>query len=535
MKLGLKRLTKRPALPGHRPRAERPRPDVRLPQYVQFEKNRRFAWILYLCAAVACFAYGFGFALYVPYLIVAFVAPVAILAIFIVWALPEGDYAPIKLLEPLFLCFFAAVFLWPDYMAIVLPGLPWITLRRLFGIPLALVLLVCVSSSAAFRSAVKDTLMADRVTTTCLIAFLLLQTVSIGLSNDVGGSLNKYIVAQTNFTSIFFVSCFLFRRAGVAERWAKMLLALGWLLCLVGLWEKRLGSVPWAGHIPSFLKVEDPTVMLTLAGMSRAGVGVHRVTGPQSTPLGLAEFLGLTLPFAINFVLGRYPIALKMLAGLYIPVTFYVILTTDSRLGVIAALVGMLFYLLLWATANWRNRKASIIAPALVLAYPFFFAVIMVATVVVGRLRVLVWGGGSEAASNDGRREQWMMGIPKIFHRPVGYGIGRSAETLDYRISDGGLSIDSYYLSVMLEYGLLGFIFYYATFGRAAWIGTKASMADSNDRELRLLLPATVSIFAFIIIKAVFSQEDNHSLAFMLLGAILALTARTQQQRPVDT
>jgi hypothetical protein len=37
----------------------------------------------------------------------------------------------------------------------------------------------------------------------------------------------------------------------------------------------------------------------------------------------------------------------------------------------------------------------------------------------------------------------------------------------------------------------------------------------------------------FFVIKSVFSQQDNHPLVFMMLGMVVALVWRIQQQRPV--
>jgi hypothetical protein len=128
--------------------------------------------------------------------------------------------------------------------------------------------------------------------------------------------------------------------------------------------------VPWAGHIPSFLRVDDPAVQRILAGGSGAATKVHRVTATATTPLGLAEMLGLTAPFAMHFVLGRYPLYARLAMGLYIPLAIYVILLTDSRLGVVACLISVMFYLLIWAAVRWYHERKSLFAPAIVLAYP---------------------------------------------------------------------------------------------------------------------------------------------------------------------
>lgn len=485
----------------------------------------------YVALILGSLAYGFGFGYFAPYLLLPFAAPPAILAVLIIWALPKSDNAPVQFLPPLFICFFCALSLWPNYLAISLPGLPWLTMLRLFGLPLALVLLVCVSVSASFRREISDTLQADPFIWRAFLAFVIIQTLSIGLSSAIGATVNRYIVAQTNWTAIFFVSCYLFRREGFAELWAKLLLFMALALCPIAIWESRLGHVPWAGHIPSFLKIEDEAVLRTLAGAARAATGIHRVTTIQSTPLGLAEFLGLTAPFAIHFMLNRYKLLLRLVSGLYIPLSLYCIILTDSRLGIVAFFVSVLVYLLIWALLGWRQKKGSIIAPAIVLAYPVIFCAAITATFFVGRLRKAIWGGGAQQPSTEARKEQWEMAIPKIIHNPFGHGVSRAAHTLGF-YSDDILTIDSYFLSVLLDYGVLGFIIYYFIFGRAAWVGARSLLSAPEERELKLLLPMAVSLVAFIAIKSVFSQEDNHPLVFMMVAAILALSRRAARAAP---
>ena len=49
----------------------------------------------------ATFAYGFMFAVQAPARMMPFTVPVVTLAALIIWALPPGNYAPTKALEPI--------------------------------------------------------------------------------------------------------------------------------------------------------------------------------------------------------------------------------------------------------------------------------------------------------------------------------------------------------------------------------------------------------------------------------------------------
>ena len=125
------------------------RPYLDDPQSPNHRTARR---ILLFGVVIFCLFYGLVFAFFAPYLLPLIATPVVVLAAATMWALPDVNRAPTRALEGLFLAFFAALILWPNYLAIAVPGLPWITLLRLSGFPLAGVLLICVSTSTDFRA-----------------------------------------------------------------------------------------------------------------------------------------------------------------------------------------------------------------------------------------------------------------------------------------------------------------------------------------------------------------------------------------------
>jgi hypothetical protein len=445
-----------------------------------------------------------------------------------IWALPSGGYAPVGLIPWLFFGFFSVLILWPIYLAIALPGLPWITPMRLTGVPLALTMLVCASVSQEFRAEIGDVLKADPWMHRLLLAFVVLEAISLVFSHAPGSSINRFITSQINWTGMFFAGCYMFRKPGAASAWARLLLWVGVVLCILGVWESRAGMVLWAHNIPSFLRIEDESVMKALAGVQRAYGGFHRVQATAGTPLGFAEYLGLTMPFAMHFALTSRSLGFRLLATFYVPLAIYVIILTDSRLGIVASLVSAMVYLLLWSIRRWRTQRSSILAPALVLTYPVILLAGVAATFFIGRLRKSVWGGGAQQASTDSRKEQWAMGWPKIFHGPLGHGQGQGGQTLGYVAPDGSLTIDSYYLTLMLEYGLLGFAVYMALFLRGAWTGGVNAFQAKPDPELLLLMPLSVALIDFLIVKSVLSQDHNHPLVYIMLGATVALAYRSK-------
>jgi hypothetical protein len=474
------------------------------------------------------------YAFMTPYFMVAFAVPIVVLLAISIWALPAAELTLDKWLERLFYFFLYVLILWPNYLAVAIPGLPWITLVRLVVAPLIVVFLACLSTTATVGATISAALARSRTVVTLLVCFVVVQTLSIVFSGDVGGSLDKYVTAQTTCTAIFFISVFIFSQRGRVELWARLVWGTAIVIAALALTEYKLGHVVWAGHIPSFLRIQDASVARSLQGQMRAYTGVYRVQSTFSTSLGLGEFIALSLPFIFYFAMENYPRIVRFLALAMVPLLFLVLLASGSRLGMIGFCLTLLAYVLAWGAIRWRRNRGSLLGPVIVWAYPAFFGAFLAATIFVGRLHRMVWGGDETGASTDARRIQYQMGWPKILSHPWGYGIGRSGTVLGFRDPSGLLTVDTYYLTVALDYGVIGFILYYGAFLFAIGESSKYVLVpfDRHDRETGFLLPACICLVNFVVIKSVFSQQDNHPMVFMVLGMAVALIHRIASGGP---
>lgn len=489
-----------------------------------WDKRRRLAfWLLGLTA----FFYGAFFALTTTFFLLQLAVPMIMLALIIIWLLPETGKPPAKTLERLLFGFIIALLCWPDYLALALPGMPWITASRLMAVPLATVFLIALSQSQSFRVEMKEILAAAPMVWKLLAAFSLIAFLSIALSRAPGESISKFVVAMLYWVLIFFVACWVFKRPGRVTLFGYLLWIVVLYVCLIGIQENRHQVIPWAGHIPSFLKIEDESVQRILAFKARAATGIYRVQSKFTTPLGLAEYLAYSMPFVVHIAMTARRYWVRIAAAMTIPLIYHTILTTDSRLGMVGFFLTFLLYLLAWGVLRWRRNPDSGLAPLVVLTYPAVFVSFIVATFFVGRLRALIWGTGAQQFSTESRKLQIATGTPMAFKRPFGYGIGQGAETLGFTNGAGVLTIDTYYLVVALEYGLIGFFVYYTMFGIAIWKGANAALRQF-DRDTSFLTPLTIALCNYFVIKSIFSQQENHPLMFAMLGATVAMIYRTR-------
>ena len=490
-------------------------------------RPRSLGLVLMVALTIACLAYGYAFGMTAPFDMVPFGLPILLLGALSVWALPELGAAPTKAIERFFFVFFLGL-LWPNYLAIALPGLPWITVIRLAGFPLTFLLLYSLSSSRIFRAEAGRTLKAAPVLWMGVATFAIYQTLSIGLSDAPQMSGQQLIATQISWTAIFFVSAYVFTKPGRVERWVFLLWLVAVALSFLAIREFMLGKVLWAGHVPNFLVVQDDSVIRAMNAKARAGTTRYRVQGTFSSPLGLGEFLAMVTPFALHFVAGPFRLGMRIAAAVSLPLILNAIILTDTRLGFTGFLIACVLYVFCWGALQWRQHRGSLWGPAVVLSYPAVLAAFALAVLTVPRLRLMTLGGGQHQASTEAREAQVAQGIPLILSHPFGHGIGRGGLSLGFRNGAGTLTVDTYYLMIGLDYGIFGFIIFYGMFLAGIFNGFRGFVSGPLQREQTILVPLTISLVCFFIIKSIYSGVDNQPIAFMMLGAIIALVYRVK-------
>lgn len=501
-----------------------------LPGYNETQSATPYRILMVLGYVSVLASYGFALIYFGPTAMVPLLAPLGVIALMVIWALPDSKRPPTNWLNRLTFAFLIALLAWPDYLAFAFSGLPWITALRLTGIPLALVMFICLSVSKAFRTQLIEIVKAAPITTRLVLIFTILAAVSVLFSSDPGTSVSKLIVAYLYWIVIFFASAWLFSKPGNAMKLAWIIWSIVIVTTLIGLQEWRQQSILWAGHIPDFLRIEDPAVQNILVAKSRATTGVYRVQSKFTTPLGFAEFLALSTPFLIYFVVYAKNWLVRAGALLTLPLIFVSISHTDSRLGAVGYFMSFMLFLIAWAFLRWNRVKGSMFGPAITLGYPIVFAAFIASTFLVGRMRAMVWGTKAQSFSSQAREAQVDLGLPMILAEPWGRGIGRGAYELGYRNLAGSLTIDTYYLLIGLEFGVIGFLVYFGMFLSSAAHGARAVLKFQTQEQL-LLIPLIIALLNFVIVKSVFAQQENHPLIFIFLGAITALCwqIRTQQ------
>ena len=122
--------------------------------------------------------------------------------------------------------------------------------------------------------------------------------------------------------------------------------------------------------------------------------------------------------------------------------------------------------------------------------------------------------------STDARWQQWDLGWPHILSNPLtGHGFPLGATIINW---NQGVTIDSGYLSLLVETGLLGFITFVAFLILPMWYGGRRYFADRSQAGA-LSGALACSVLAFSVYRLVLSQRENHMLLYTLIAIVVLL------------
>ena len=176
----------------------------------------------------------------------------------------------------------------------------------------------------------------------------------------------------------------------------------------------------------------------------------------------------------------------------------------------------MAVFVTIWSIRKGISNKASLASAIVGLTGVVSFTVVLGLITVWKRAHNIVLGGGDAAASNHGRYEQWRAAIPLIKSNPItGHGFVNGGYVIHS-------SIDSYVLSLLLETGIPGLVFFVGLVLLPVWYGLRNSLSDLSESGA-VAGALACSFIAFATNKLVLSQRENHMLIFSLLAIVVVM------------
>jgi O-antigen ligase len=501
-----------------------------LKPYTRRRDPGRFQRLVMAAALMALAAfYGLLSSVLPMQLLIVPMLPILLGVVLILWLLPDIGGVHEAWMRASMQWYVLLNVLWPTYVAINAPGLPWISATRVAITSLMLPAVMNYATSSEFRARIAEALATIPLVQKAFWVFWGTTALALLLSVDPLFSLNKFANNQIYWTAMLALSAWLATSPGFAHRIGRM---LAWTIMIVGaiaINEFRVSAVVWLPYLPTWLQADDHVLEIVGSHNGRLGTGEYRVRGTFAGALYFAEYLAITLPFAVHMLFQTDRLWKFCLAALGVMATLVAMYFTGSRSAALAMVLTPLLYGFM---VSWRLRKqqpSSLAASAVLFAYPAMVVFVSALVVFWRRLHVMIIGGGQHQASTDARATQWASGWPKVLSHPFGHGGGNSGEVLGFFNPGGDLpTVDSYFLTLLLDYGFIGLVSFLTLMFASIWYGFQG-YNRAREPEMKILAPITIAIFNFTIIKAVSSTEGSMPIIFILIGCIIGLTA--QQQR----
>jgi O-antigen ligase len=486
-------------------------------------------------AAVVFAAYAFGAGL-----VAGLAPPLAALAMLLpvfaalLWLIPDQQAIPTPLLRRAFAIMLVAELCVPTYYMAQVSGLPWISLRRLAVLALIAIALPLLSTCRAARKQVSDALGAAPMLFAALVGFGVSAGLSMFCSDDPGYSAQACADAGFNWFLPFF-ACLVAvgdEREGVAL--LRLIAALSLPVALLGvadfLAERNFALEIFPVKLLAGMVDSNPGIRLLLE-FNPWRNGFFRAVSIYNTPLSFGEFAALCAPLG-GFLLLHGAHARDRALGLaVIAGALAALFVSGSRGGSVGFLVAMPLLGALWVVRLWLIRPRGLAGPIAAVVVLMTAGSGLTAVFAWKRLSNIVFGGGDSAGSTASRGEQMEKAWPHILDNPLlGHGFGLGGQVVDWRPSpDAPGSIDSYLVSLLVETGFPGALFYFGALALAACACLRVYLRD-RDAKSALAGPLGCSLIAYGLYRLVLSQRENQTLLFVLL-ALAFIVLRGARER----
>jgi O-antigen ligase len=453
---------------------------------------------------------------------------VAAAAVVLLWVMPDLPLVSPGLIRKAFFLMLIADVSIPFYYMIQFPGLPWISARRLATFALFTPFLTAIAASSDVRRQIAERIRASSLIVICAAGYLALAVISISTSAIATESFSGLIDAVLSWYVPFFAMIYIARGTDDVVFILKIICVCALFNTVAGVIEFRLQHRFFVDIFPrgmlSTLIENNPTLQSLLPSPADFRNGLFRAASIFVTPLSFGEFEIVSIPIGLFFALHRENLFEKMLGWAVVFGGFLGIFVSGSRGGWVGVLLSLAVFVTVWSIRQGMKSKASLAPATAGLVGVIIFSTITALIVGSHSIHDTVLGGAAQAGSTEARYAQWIAAIPFIKANPItGHGFALGG----YMIQG---SIDSYVLSLLIETGIPGFIFFAGLLLIPVWYGLRNYLSDGSEAGAAAGAVAC-SFVAFTANRLVLSQKENHMLIFSLLAIIVVLNYEYVRKR----
>ena len=231
--------------------------------------------------------------------------------------------------------------------------------------------------------------------------------------------------------------------------------------------------------------------------------GMYRSPSTFLSQLSFGEFEIIAIPIGLFFAAHRKDVYERTLGWVVVVGGILGIFSSGSRGGWVGVIPTVAVFVAFWSIRKAVSHRGSL-GPAIAgLAGAISLVAVIGLIIVWPKAHNIVLGGGAEAGSTEARYIQWVIATPFIKSNPItGHGF-----VLGGYIING--SIDSYVISLLIETGIPGFVFFTGMLLLPIWYGLRNYLADLSETGA-VAGALACSFIAFTINRLVLSEREPH-------------------------
>jgi O-antigen ligase len=456
-------------------------------------------------------------------------AIVAVAGLVLLWVMPDLPLVSPRLIRRAFFVMMVADLIVPFYYMVQFSGLPWISARRVATLCLIVPFLVAVAASSDVRRQIMERGRASLLLFICAAGFLATAALSILTSVAPSESFSAFVDAILSWYVPFFAMIYIARDKNDAVFLLK-------IICLCAVFNTGAGVIEFYLKHRFFIDIfpkgmlatmieNNPTLANLLPNPGDFRNGLFRAASTFVTPLSFGEFEIIVIPIGLFFLLHRESLFERMLGGVVAFGGIVGIFCSGSRGGFVGVIASVAVFVAFYSIRKATTSKASLTPAIAAVVGLIGFGCVIGLLNLSHSFHDMVLGGAAQASSTQARYDQWNAGIPAIKSNPItGHGFGQGGQII------GLESIDSYVLSLVVETGVLGLVFFGGLLVLPVWYGLRNYLSDSSESGA-LAGALACSFIGFILNRLVLSQKENHMLMFSLLAIVIVVNYERARQR----